>query len=141
VDIIKLLKEKGATLNSVDAKRRSPLYLAALYKQNDAFDFLVSQGGRVAQQALGGMTISMVAAFSGNMHILKAAIEGGVRLDAVDQKGKTALEFAKQGNHPEAIAYLEEQDALAKAAATKKPAKKEVKAATPAPAATNQKAQ
>jgi hypothetical protein len=113
VAVIKFLVEKGASLNNVDSKRRSALYLAALYKQNDAFDFLLAQGSKINQQAMGGMTIAMVGAFTGNMHILKAAAQKGVRFDSRDHAGKTALDYAKQAKAPEAVAFIE---GLAKAA-------------------------
>ncbi|MGZ3650145.1 MAG: ankyrin repeat domain-containing protein [Bdellovibrionota bacterium] len=107
VDVLKFLVEKGIQLNTADAKRRTPLFFAALYKQNDAFDFLLTQGGKINQQGMGGMTIAMVGAFSGNMHILKCAVERGVRIEAKDHSGKTALDFAKQSKNLEAIAFLE----------------------------------
>jgi len=117
IPVMKLLLEKGAQLNSVDSKRRSPLFLAALHKQNEAFDFLLGQGGKIGQQAMGGMTIAMIGAFSGNVHVLKAAVEKGVRLDTKDHNGKTAVEYAKQSKNAEVIQYLESL-----AAAAKKPA-------------------
>ena len=107
VPTLKALIEKGAPLNTADAKRRSPLFFAALYKHNDAFDFLLAQGSKINQQAMGGMTIAMIGAFSGNLHILKAAMERGVRPEAKDHNGKTALDLAKQAKQTETISYLE----------------------------------
>ena len=90
-------------MNSVDAKRRSPLFFTALHKQNAAFDFLVEQGAKINQQAMGGMTIAMIGAFSGNFHVLKTAIEKGVRADTKDHNGKTVMDYAKQSKNAEAI--------------------------------------
>lgn len=107
VPVLTFMKEKGAQMNALDSKRRSPLFLAAMHKHNEAFDYILANGGKIAQQAMGGMNIAMVAAFGGNMHILKIAVEKGVRLDTKDHNGKTAIEFAKLGKHAEAVAYLE----------------------------------
>jgi ankyrin repeat protein len=49
----------------------------------------------------------MVGAFSGNLHVLKAALDRGVRADAKDHSGKTAMDFAKKARHAEVIAFLE----------------------------------
>jgi hypothetical protein len=107
VEVLKLLSEKGAQLNTIDSKRRSPLFLSALHKRNEAFDLLLAQGGKINQQAMGGMTIAMVGAFSGNLHVLKAAVEKGVRIDTKDHSGKTVIDYAKQSKNPEVLAYIE----------------------------------
>lgn len=107
VPVLKLLLEKGALLNSADAKRRSPLFLSAFYRQPEAFQYLLEAGAKINQQAIGGMTIAMVGAFTQNITILKAAIERGVRPDTKDHNGKTALDFAKQAKFAEGIAFLE----------------------------------
>jgi HD superfamily phosphohydrolase YqeK len=107
VPVLKFLIERGVQKNSSDSKRRSPLFLAALYKQNDAFDFLLEQGGRLNQQAIGGMTIAHVAAFSGNLHILQAAAMGGLKFDLRDHSGKTPLDYAKLSKVPEVIQFVE----------------------------------
>jgi hypothetical protein len=107
VSVLQVLLDKGAAMNSVDTKRRSALFLAAMYKHNEAFDFLLAKGAKVNQQAMGGMTIAMIGAFSGNMHILKTAVQKGVRVDTRDHNGKTALDLAKQGQHAEAILFLD----------------------------------
>ena len=107
VPVLKLLLEKGAQKSLVDSKRRSALYLAALHKKNEAFDFLLAQGSQAKQQAMGGMTIAMVAAFSGNLHILKEVMKAGVRLDTADHTGKKALDYAKLGKNAEVISFIE----------------------------------
>lgn len=129
VESLKALLDKGANLKTLDSKRRSPLFFAALYKQNEAFDFLLSQGANIAQQAMGGMTIAMIGAFSGNMHILKTAVEKGVRIDTKDHAGKTAVDHAKASKNAECLAYLEAQLAASKSAAPAKPGTKPPKAA------------
>ena len=70
---------------------------------------------------MGGMTIAMVGAHSGNMEVLTAALENGVRPDIKDHKGKTALDYAKAANHSEIVSYLESL-AAAKPASSKKTA-------------------
>ncbi len=90
-----------------------------MHKHNEAFDYLMSQGAKINQQALGGMTIAMLAAFSNNMHILQMAVEKGVRLDTREHSGKTALDFAKQAKAAEAIAYIEAKLAAKPAAPAK----------------------
>jgi hypothetical protein len=105
--ILKLLVEKGASINVPDSKRRTALFFAALYRKDEAFEYLLAQGSKINQQAMGGMTIAMIAASNGNLSMLKTAIQKGVRADSKDHNGKTALDYAKQGKHAEAIAFLE----------------------------------
>ncbi len=107
VPVIKLLLEKGAQLNATDSKRRSALFLSAYYRQAETFRFLLEAGAKINQQAVGGMTIAMVGAFTQDIFVLKTALEKGVRADAKDHSGKTALDYAKQMNFAEGIEHLE----------------------------------
>jgi hypothetical protein len=111
VAVLKLILEKGGSLNTSDSKRRSPLFFSALYKQNEAFFWLLEQGGKISQQAMGGMTVAMVAASNGNLAVLKTALQRGVRADTKDHSGKTALDLAKLAKQEEIVAFLQSPEA------------------------------
>ncbi len=114
VPMLKLLLENNGQKNSVDEKRRTPLFFAALGNHNDAFDFLVSQGCRVNQQAADGMTLAMIAARNGNLPMLKVVIGSGTRLDSRDRFHRTALDYARLFENHEIIEFLMAQNAEAK---------------------------
>lgn len=107
VPVLKALVDAGTAINATDTQRRSPLFFAAMYQRNGAFEFLLERGGKVAQQDASGMTIAMLAAHAGNLRMLEAAVKGGVRLEARDEKGRTALDFAKEANQTAVVTYLE----------------------------------
>ncbi len=107
VNILKLLVEAGAKVNAVDGKRRSPLFFAVQSDNNEAYDYLIEQGARANQQALGGVNLAMVSAFRGNLRILQGLLTiHGVNKNSTDMKGKNVEHYAKKGGHKEVIEYL-----------------------------------
>lgn len=106
--VLKALIAAGAKVNSVDRKRRSPLFYAVQNDNNEAYDFLLENGARPTQQALGGVNLAMVSAFRGNLKVLKNLItEHGVNKNSTDMKGKNVEHYAKKGGHKEIIEFLE----------------------------------
>ncbi|TNF30720.1 MAG: ankyrin repeat domain-containing protein [Deltaproteobacteria bacterium] len=107
VKVLKMLIEAGAKVNAVDGKRRSPLFFAVQNDKNEAYDFLVEQGARPTQQALGGVNLAMVSAFRGNLKVLQNLLTvHGVNKNSTDMKGKNVEHYAKKGGHKEVIEYL-----------------------------------
>ncbi|MCO4794870.1 MAG: ankyrin repeat domain-containing protein [Bacteriovoracaceae bacterium] len=108
VKVLKALLNAGAKVNIVDGKRRSPLFFAVQNDCNEAYDFLLENGARPNQQALGGVNLAMVSAFKGNMKVLQDMIsQHGVSKDSSDMKGKDVAHYAKKGGHKDVIEYLQ----------------------------------
>ncbi len=109
VDVIQFFLNKGMNVNTIDVKRRPPLFFAIVNKQNEAFDFLLSAGARTQQQLLGSVSLAMVAAGSGNGHAFNVLLNAqGFRFDAKDFKGKNIVDYARIGKSREVLTLLAE---------------------------------
>lgn len=53
------------------------------------------------------LTPLMAAAAKGNLEIVQLLLTGGANARAKDEEGKTALAYAKEGNHAAVVALLE----------------------------------
>lgn len=107
LEILELLIASGLSKNTLDAKRRSPLFYAISGQHEAAIRFLIREGAIVTQQTLGGMNLGMVAAFQGDLPVLQLLLEKGLRLEAVDYKDRTLLDYAELGSQKEVLTWLQ----------------------------------
>jgi ankyrin repeat protein len=99
-DMVKMLVENGADVNSRDAIGRTPLMVAAAQPEGvDLCRLLIEHGARIdAADAQGGHTVLHWAAVSsihrGPLDTVIYLIDRGVDIDATNHTGKTALSYA-----------------------------------------------
>jgi len=119
-DITKLLIGVGANINAAMISGVTPLYLAAERGYDDVVEILVSKKAKIdfpsvavavsndnlstlklflahgfpVTQSAGGATLLHVATFAGKTDMIEWLIEKGVDVNAVDDKGRSALDVA-----------------------------------------------
>jgi ankyrin repeat protein len=106
VDAVDLLLRAGAK-SVTNREGMTPLAMAALYGNPAIVDRLLKAG--VDAKALGpnGETMVMFAARNGNPETLKLLVEAGAVVNAHEPlRGTTALMWAIEQRHPEAVAAL-----------------------------------
>jgi len=91
-DILKLLLEKGGSLNDKTSDGRTLLICAAPGYHVDAVKFLIEKGVDVnAKDESGSAALMIASSFMGNAVVVKILIEKGADVNARDKKGQTAL--------------------------------------------------
>jgi ankyrin repeat protein len=88
------------------AQRWSPLSQAVCAKQPAAIDLLVTHGADLDLRYEGGGSALHMAAYTGDVAMLKKVLELGVPLGVTDDNGNTALDDAIEYDRSDAIAYL-----------------------------------
>jgi len=73
---------------------------------------LVAGGVDVNRAEGDGTTPALAAAASGQVPVLEALVDAGADLDLRDRLGRTALDLAQLGGHPDAVRWLRAHGAL-----------------------------
>lgn len=89
--IVALLLQHGADVNSADKRNNTVLTYAALGGDVIDVKILIAKGALVNTTNAGGTTMLHAAALSGNLDTLKFFIAKGVNVNAVDDRGRTPL--------------------------------------------------
>jgi ankyrin repeat protein len=96
-ETIRMLLKSGANVKAKDVDGRTAL-IETLTTENDlppeTIEELIEAGSEVNVRICGGLTPLMIAA-AGNSRILRAIIRAGADLNATDDRGETALRWAK----------------------------------------------
>lgn len=116
-DIVKILIEQGAYIESTDEVGYTPLIMAARQGQIEIVKYLLQKGANVNAKNVKGTTALMLAAGAGNLKIVKILIKAGAIINSFDncdtsvaQNGtgfSSVLDFAKGGiiNHNNPVVY------------------------------------
>ena len=111
-EMVQLLLLKGADKDAFSRCGFSPLFFAAHYGQVTSARALLAGDANVNLNSRGcGTSVAQAAARSGHVDILKAAIEHGADVDAVDKHQNTALHRAAEADEVEASKVLVEAGA------------------------------
>jgi uncharacterized protein len=103
MDLVKLLITKGAEVNK---KGWTALHYAAANGNDDIAKLLLGYSAYVDAQSPNGTTPLMMAARGDHISTLKLLLDNGADLNAKNQIGMNALDFAKQYKAPDAIKGL-----------------------------------
>ncbi|MFP6559001.1 ankyrin repeat domain-containing protein [Paraburkholderia sp. B3] len=102
-DLVKLLITKGAEVNK---KGWTALHYAAANGHDDIAKLLLGYSAYVDAPSPNGTTPLMMAARGDHISTLKLLLDNGADLNAKNQIGMNALDFAKQYKSPDAIKGL-----------------------------------
>lgn len=109
---MRILLENGADVDhrvpKGEAMGYTPLMSAVGWNKKDLAVFLIENGANVNNVAADGMTPLMVAAGEGYLEMVKLLVMKGAKLDPVNNKGKSAIEIARQKDLTSVADYLEE---------------------------------
>ncbi len=97
-NIIELLIQKGADVNKTNKDGETPLYYAALSGHKDIAELLIEKGAKIS-------TIHL-AAYTGDIAEVKAFIQEGIDINALDKRNMTALHFAARGDQTDTAELL-----------------------------------
>ena len=103
VDLVKLLITKGAEVNK---KGWTALHYAAANGHDEIAKLLLGYSAYVDAPSPNGTTPLMMAARGDHVSTIKLLLDGGADLNAKNQIGMNALDFAKQYKSPDAIKDL-----------------------------------
>lgn len=101
--LAKLLISKQADINQPGW---TPLHYAATGGHVELIQFLLEESAYIDAESPNGTTPLMMAARYGSAKATQLLIDEGADLQVKNQLGLTALDFAKQGNHPDAFEII-----------------------------------
>ena len=110
-EIVKLLLDNGAEVDSRDKYGRSALMRAAWYSHDAVVEILLDRGALVNATEKWGHTALMMAAKGGHITTARTLLDHGADLNAKDSWGITALMYATTNNRVEATRFLLEKGA------------------------------
>lgn len=106
-ETVHLLLASRADVNARDTKGKTPLHYAADADSDDRRQ-LSTERGRASSLIIG------LSPFDGHFRVLRMLVEAGADLDAQDRSGRSALDYAIEVGHEEAIEALRSAGAQSK---------------------------
>jgi ankyrin repeat protein len=107
LDIADLLIRAGANVKVANRDGATALYLASIRGSAPMLDRLLKAGSDANERGPEGETPLMLAARNGNVDALTVLLNHKADVNATDQlRGTTALMWASEQNHPEAVKLL-----------------------------------
>lgn len=115
VKVVQQLLDAGANANAKDGQGKNSLLHAIEAGYASVIKPLITSGCKIDARYLGATPL-MIAAYSGNLEVVKVIVDCGANIIEKDGKGKSAEDYAKSRNHTEVANYLAEQAKNNKAA-------------------------
>jgi len=107
-EIVELLLNKGAKVRAVDANDRNALMYASTGSFPETVKLLLEHDPMLDRTDNGeGFTALMFAAAEGNTEVARLLLEAGADPTIKDADEDTALDFAKQNGHSDAVELIE----------------------------------
>ena len=108
-EVAELLLEAGAHANAVagNASRLQPLHSAVASRKREIVESLLRNGASVNARQAGGHTALHAAAMHGDLDTVRLLLGYGADPLQADEEGRTPLDRAVEGGHPEIVARLE----------------------------------
>eukprot|EP00439_Symbiodinium_sp_Y106_P075180 s742_g14.t2 len=110
-DIVKVLLEAGADVNSIDEYSATALMRAATFDRAELCSLLLEAGANMDLVDRHGMTALGMATLKGHAEVVKVLLEGGSDVNTADQQGTTALMRACFCGHETVVRLLLEAGA------------------------------
>jgi ankyrin repeat protein len=105
-DIVKLLIERGAQVNTSDNLGKTPLHKAACTRNRNIVEYLINNGADPNIQDNEGLTVLQKAVRMGHLEVVKCLIEKNININAVDRAKRTALHHAAFKGLKDFVEYL-----------------------------------
>ena len=106
-DMVQALLDKGAAIAAADRLKKTAMTYAAGEGHTTVVRLLIARGVDPNAVYEHGLTALMWAAGYGRVDTMRALLEAGARADPKDDRGKTAIDIARENNQPAAVAVLE----------------------------------
>jgi uncharacterized protein len=106
-DIVRLLLAKGANVTAVDRLQKNAMTYAAGQGRTDIVVLLLRAGVDPNAIYVHQLTALMWAAGYGKTETVQALLAAGASAGLKDDRGKTALDIAREGNFPDTVKLLE----------------------------------
>lgn len=94
LDMVKLLLERGASVNEADGTGRTPLLACAERDAIDLFDTLLAYGANIHARGEEGRTALIECAANNSIHVAHRLLQMGVAVNSAQDDGSTALHEA-----------------------------------------------
>ena len=106
-EIVRALLGKGADIGAVDRLKKNAMTYAAGQGRTEIVLLLLNAGVDPNAVYEHSLTALMWAAGYGQSDAVRALLAAGARVDLKDDRGKTALDIARDGNFPDTAELLE----------------------------------
>ncbi|KAJ5935976.1 hypothetical protein N7454_005274 [Penicillium verhagenii] len=110
-EVVRLLLEKGAELESNDDSRRTPLLWAARNGHKEVVRLLLEKGAELESNDDSRRTPLLWAARNGHKAVVRLLLEKGAELDSKDCQGRIPLSWAASNGHEAVVRVLLEKGA------------------------------
>ena len=107
IEIARLLLAKGADVNAVDQLKKNAMTYAAGQGQTEIVILLLKAGVDPNAIYAHDLTALMWAAGYGKTETVKALLDAGAKAAPKDDRGKTALDIAREGKYDATVKLLE----------------------------------
>ena len=95
LNIVRILIEFGANIESLDKNKDTPLMMASLYGHIDVVDFLIKNGANINAVDDEGDTALHLAAMNSHVSVIKYLLTNGANSNRKNHIGKTPISYAK----------------------------------------------
>lgn len=112
--IVEFLHSKDANINAKDSNGQTALMFAVKGSHVEAVEYLLENGADIdARSIKQGFTALITAAAVGDVRVVRLLLEHGADKSIAERNGNTALDRARQYDHPDIAALLEDGSAPA----------------------------
>jgi ankyrin repeat protein len=112
LEFIEILLENGLELNQIDADGLSAIDIAIKFQREDIIDFCVQNGMNINDTSRpSGITPIILAACFNNTKIVEQLINYGAEINAQDNNGMSAKDYAKKLGQKKMVIFLHEHGA------------------------------
>nr|XP_008101141.1 PREDICTED: ankyrin repeat and death domain-containing protein 1B isoform X1 [Anolis carolinensis] len=106
LDTMERLFKKKVNINAANILKRTALHFAVAGNHISAVDFLLHHKARVDIADKHGLVPIHLAAWTGNLDIMRMLIKAGADQKAKNQEGRNVLHFAAQNNNVRIVDYF-----------------------------------
>lgn len=102
-EAVQALVERGAQVHHAGW---TPLHYAAANGHDEVARLLITEGARPDAGSPNNTTPMMMAAWRGHIHTVKLLLDAGADATLTNDRGMTAIDFARSGEHPDIVEGL-----------------------------------